>query len=107
MKDGEGSVKQKMLPPERIRACPATVGSTFSMFVQLNHIYENIRFDFYHRACDGRVPGFLRAEERRANGCFDFNDNPRHLDDQEELDDQEDVDCFDRSLAGREEEGDH
>ena len=77
------------------------------MFVQLDHIYENIRFDFYYRARDGRVPRFLRAEERRANGRLHCHHNPRHLDDEEELDDQEDVDCFDRSFAGREEEGDH
>jgi len=53
-------------------------------FVQLNQSYENYCFYVDHRPGDGRVPEFLRAEERRANGCFQRVDDSRHFDDHQE-----------------------
>jgi hypothetical protein len=51
----------------------------------------------------------VRAEERRANGCFEYINDSRLvvIDDQEEFDDQEIVNRFGRSLAGGKEEVDH
>jgi len=89
----------------RFNACSARAGSTFSPSFSLPTPYENISCDFYHRAGDGRVPEFLRAEEGRANGHFVCYHDSRCVDDQEELD-QEDIDRFGRSLAGCEEEDD-
>jgi hypothetical protein len=47
----------------------------------------------------------VRAEERRANGRFNYVNDPWFvvIDDQEEFDDEEIVDRFDGSLAGKEE----
>jgi hypothetical protein len=47
----------------------------------------------------------VRAEDRTDNGRFDCNHDSRHCD-QEELDHKENVDCFDRGIAGCEEEDD-
>jgi hypothetical protein len=75
-------------------------------FVQLNHTYENISCDFYHRAGDSRVPEFLRPEEGRANGLFvRYHDSFRVLD-QEDLEHQEELERFGGNLAGCEEEVD-
>ena len=51
----------------------------------------------------------MRAEEGRANGCFEYINDSRLvlIDDQEEFDDQEIVDRFGRSLASSKEEVDH
>jgi len=60
-------------------------GSDILAFVQLNQSYENYCFDVDHRVGDGRVPEFLCAEERRADGCFHFVHDSRHGDNQEEF----------------------
>jgi hypothetical protein len=76
-------------------ACSASGGSTFSGLVQLNHTYENNRFDVDHCSGDGRVPEFVQKqlgpEEGGAHGRLDCVDNSRN-DDEEEFDNEEVLD---------------
>ena len=76
MQDQAGMRKHKNVTwRSRFNACPANPGSTFSGLAQLNHTYENIRFDFCYRARHGRVPEFVRAEEGGADGFFYNHDS--------------------------------